>query len=164
MQRTMRLTVLLMLISALAACGFKLRQATEIPPEASPMYVQADEGSKLGASIREALIDGGIEIATTPSTAKLVIRVLSERESSRLAAVNADGKVIANELIYSVTFDAAKSDGSALTEVQSDEMRREHVNPADEVLGKAEEVELIRADMVRAMTERVFDRLKALLL
>jgi LPS-assembly lipoprotein len=93
-----------------------------------------------------------------------VIRVLSERESSRLAAVNADGKVIANELIYSVTFDAAKSDGSALTEVQSDEMRREHVNPADEVLGKAEEVELIRADMVRAMTERVFDRLKALLL
>jgi LPS-assembly lipoprotein len=164
MLSTLRLMATLWLVISLAGCGFQLRQSAEIPPEVSPMYVQANDGSKIAAAMREALISSGIEIAADAAQSKLMIRVLSESESSRVVAVNADGKVIANELIYSVRFDAASAAGSPLTEAQTVELRREHVNPENEVLGKAAEEELIRTDMIETMTGRIFDRLKAQLL
>lgn len=93
--------------------------------------------------------------------AKVVVRILDEAHSSRVSAVNSQGKVIGSELHYRVVFDGIRGTGQPLIERQSVEVARDYINPEVEVLGKSEEAELIRRDLERDMADRILRRLRA---
>ena len=162
--RLARFLPILLIAALLSGCGFQLRGATEIPPELSPLYVQAAGGSRVGKALRIALRGGSVEVANSPAEAATIIRILEEIEDNRVNAVNSQGKVIARDLLYRVSFDAIQADGGQLAQRQTIKLNREHVNPEEEVIGKAEEAELIRRDMAEDMADRILRRLKAQLL
>ena len=101
------------------------------------------------------------ELTGAREDAGTVIRILQENQDERVTAVDNQGKVVSKELLYLVTFDAVKPDGTQLAKRQTIRLAREHVNPEDDIIGRAEEADLIRRDMAEDMADRILRRLKA---
>ncbi len=155
---------LLVAVFTLGACGFKLRSAVEIPADLNPMLVTSNGGSEVRAAILQRLEISEVREAKSAKDARIIVRILGESRSSRVAAVDRDGKVIARELHLRVTFDAVDSGGNQRVERQTLDLVRTYENPDVEVLGKQLEADLIFEDLVHDAADRVLGRLQATLL
>jgi len=162
--RAARLLSLFIITALLSGCGFQLRGTTDIPKELSPVYVQAGPGSRVGRALQTALRSNDVAVTASREGAATVIRIQAETQDQRTSAVNSQGKVIAKDLLYRVSFDAVAADGGQLAKQQTIKLSRELVNPEEQYIGKAEEAGLIRQDMARDMADRILRRLKAQLL
>lgn len=154
-------SLLTMLTLTLGACGFHLRGAVEIPPALEPIYIQAPAGSPVGAAILQRLEIAGARQAASPKDARTLIRIGGESRSARTLAVDRNGKVLASELHYRVTFDAAGADGKVMVQQQALDLVRTYDNPDVEVLGKQLESDLIYEDLAQDAADRILDRLRA---
>lgn len=152
--------LLLAALLATGACGFKLRGDVEVPAELSPVFVQARRGSPVGNEIVRHLQGSQVQLAAGPRQARTIIRLGNERRSSRVVAVDRDGKVLARELHYGLTFDAVTPDGKQLVPQQSLDLVRSYEDPGAEVLGKQLESELIYTDMFSDAADRILTRLR----
>lgn len=152
-----------LLAATLAGCGFHLRGAAEVPPELSPVYIQADPGSRVSSALQGFLAMSKVQLAPNPAEARLIVRILGESRSSRVAAVDRNGKVIAEELHLRVRFDVLGPDRTQRLEPQSLDLVRTYENPDVEVLGKQQEAELIYADLSEDAADRILMRLRAAL-
>lgn len=159
-----RWCLLLALVLGLSACGFKLRGMVEIPPELNPMYIEATGASSVHAAILQRLEISNVQLAPRPEDARIIIRLSSEARSSRVAAVDRDGKALSSELHFQVTFDAVTADGKEKVSAQTLDLVRTYDNPDVEVLGKQLEAELIYDDLVQDAADRILGRLRAALL
>lgn len=156
--------LVLLLAATLAGCGFQLRGTAEIPPDLAPIYVQAAEGSAVRTALERRLELNSGALTRNAAEARLLVRVLGESRSTRVAAVDRGGKVIAQELHLRVRFDAANPDGSERLAAQSLDLVRTFENPDVEVLGKQQEADLIYEDLVDDAADRILLRLRATLL
>jgi len=147
--------LLLAVVLATSACGFRLRGDLEIPAELSPVFVQAQPGSPVGDEIVRHLQGSQVQLAAAPRQAHTIIRISNERRSSQIIAVNRDGKVLERELHYGLTFDAVTPDGKQLVPQQSLNLARSYEDPGAEVLGKQSENELIYTDMFSDAADRI---------
>lgn len=154
-------SVLAALVLGLSACGFHLRGAVEIPPGLNPMFIQASGGSPVRAAILQRLEIAAVRQAANPQDARIVIRIGGESRSARVAAVDRDGKVLASELHFGVTFDAVEPDGKVMVPQQTLDLVRTYENPDVEVLGKQLESDLIYEDLAQDAADRILDRLRA---
>ena len=93
----------------------------------------------------------------------MIVRIGKESRTSRVVAVDRDGKALASELYYGVTFDAVSGDGKQLVPKQTIDVVRGYEDPDVEVLGKQLEAELIYADMFSDAANRILHRLRAAL-
>lgn len=158
------MTVILSGILLTSACGFKLRGQVEIPPELNPMSIQPPSGSPVRDALVEQLQGSQVRLAARPEDARIVIRLSNEGRSSRVVAVDRNGKALAYELHYQVTFDAVAPDGKQLVPAQSIDVVRSQDDPNVDVLGKQLESDLIYEDMTRDAAIRILGRLRAVLL
>ncbi len=155
--------LLAVLLLMQAGCGFHLRGNVEIPKEYNPMYIQAGGDSSVARAIRDLLVGSNVGLTTKPAEARLTLRILSEKRSSRVAAVDANGKTLAYELHYLVRFDAIGTDGQPRVPAQTMDLTRTFDNPDVEVLGKQLEQEMIYEDFATDAADRILMRLRAVL-
>jgi len=160
----LRFLLALLLLGTLAACGFQLRGTAEIPQDLSPIYVQAADSSPVRAAMLRRLELNPGALTGNAADARLLIRILGESRSARVAAVDRGGKVIAQELHLRVRFDAASPDGSERVPPQTLDLVRTFENPDVEVLGKQQEADLIYQDLAEDAADRILLRLRAVLL
>lgn len=158
------ITVFLATVLLTSSCGFKLRGQVEIPPEINPMFIQSPGESPVGSAIVERLQGSQVRLAARPQDARVIVRIASESRGSRVAAVDRDGKALAYELHYQVSFDAVAPDGKELVPLQTLDVVRSQDNPDVEVLGKQLEADLIYEDLIRDAANRILNRLRAVLL
>lgn len=151
------------LFLALAGCGFHLRGVTTIPPSLNPMYIQAPAGSPIRAALVERLQGSQVRLASGAKDARITLRISSESRSSRVAAVDRSGKVLAYELHLRVTFDAVDAKGRQLVPRNTVDLVRTYNNPDVEVLGKQLESNLIYEDLAQDAADRILFRLQAAL-
>lgn len=154
----------LCLVTLLGGCGFHLRGAVEIPPQLTPMFIQANGGSPVAGAIKDQLRANPTLLTNSVSDAKLILRILSEGRSSWVAAVDSNGKALAYELHYQVRFDAVGPDGKERVPTQTLDLVRTFDNPDVEVLGKQLEEEMIYNDFAVDAADRVLMRLRATLM
>lgn len=153
---------LLLALLITSGCGFQLRGTLEIPSEYSPVFIES--GGAVGAVMQERFQSGKVAITQAPDQAGLMVRVLGQERSSRIVAVDRDGKALAYELTYSVTFDALGPQGQVLLPPQQlAAVRTFDDNPDVAVLGKQLESEIIYQDLVADVADRVLLRLRAAL-
>jgi LPS-assembly lipoprotein len=157
------MALLLVLVVATSACGFKLRGQLQIPPGLNPLYIQADQGSALRRTIVDQLQGSKVRLAARPQDARVILRIQKVARSSRVIAVDRNGKALASELYYRVTFDAVTPDGKQLASRQTIDITRTYENPDVEVLGKQSEESLIYEEMIRDAADRILDRMRAAL-
>lgn len=146
-----------------AGCGFRLRGSVEIPPEYNPMLIQAPGGSPVERAIRDLLVGSQVRLTTNPAEARLTLRILSENRSARVAAVDLNGKTLAYELHYLVSFEAVAMDGQTRVPRQTLDLARTFDNPDVEVLGKQLEQAMIYDDFAVEAADRILMRLRAVL-
>lgn len=154
-------TVFLIAILLTSACGFKLRGQVEIPPELNPMSVQPQSGSPVGDALVEQLQGSQVQLTERPQDARLIIRLSNEARGTRVVAVDRNGKALAYELHYQVSFDAVSSDGKQMVPAQTIDVARTQNNPDVDVLGEQLESDLIYEDMIRDAANRILGRLRA---
>jgi len=155
--------LLLAALLVTSACGFRLRGAVEIPSKLSPVFVRPQHGSPVGNAIVRHLQGSQVQLAAGPRQARTIIRISNERRSSRVVAVDRNGKALARELHYGLTFDVVTPDGKQLVPQQSLDLVRSYEDPGAEVLGKQSESELIFADMFSDAADRILTRLRVAL-
>ncbi len=161
MLRIYVLTGLFLVVLGLSACGFHLRGAVSAPEELMPVYVQGEADSGVADNLREILADGGIQLAAAPDQARSQIRLFKEKSSTRVLAVDGQGKVLERELIYQLEFDVLDSAGAEWVPRQRVVVTRAQVNPDVEVLGKQQEAMLLLEDMEQEVSGRILTRIRA---
>lgn len=164
MSRVPVLMMVSLLCLAQLGCGFRLRGAVDIPDTLNPIFIQANAGSAVRAAMLGQLAGGQVRVTDDVQEAKLIVRLLTERTDSRVAALDSRGGILAYELIYRVGYDAIAPDGTQVIPVQSFELVRNFDNPDVEVLGKQLEEALIFQDFARDAADRILMRLRMALL
>lgn len=143
----------------ISGCGFHLRGVQELPESIDPVFVQADPRSDLAEEMRTGIRAAGLDVASTPQEAQLIVRLLEETQNDRVLAMDSRGKVIESELIYTARVDVLNNKGETLVEPQQIERRQSQVDAEIEVLGKQQERDLLLDDLRREMAASILRRL-----
>jgi LPS-assembly lipoprotein len=158
-----RLLVLVCLLLALAACGFRPRASLALADDLGPVsVVTSDAFSPLGQGLSTALARAGAQaaVAGEPSA---TLRVLAESLQTRPLSLDAQAQVREFETRYRVQFDLIGADGATLLAPQWVELRREFVFDSVATAGSPAEQALIESELRRDMQAAILRRLDAAL-
>jgi LPS-assembly lipoprotein len=95
-----RLGPIVLLVLALAACGFQLRGAYGIDDALQPLRIEARGDFR--DTLERALRTGGVELTSSRDQAAATLRVLDTERERRVLAIREDGRVDEYELVYRV--------------------------------------------------------------
>jgi len=155
--------LLVLALSLVTACGFKLRGAVDIPPDLSPVYVEAPANSAVVGVLRERFQISGVGQAASAKEARALVRILSESRRSRVGALDSAGKVIARELFLDLRFEARDAAGKTLVEPQAISLSRTVEDADVEVLGKQLEAEILYDELAQDAATQILASLRAAL-
>jgi LPS-assembly lipoprotein len=182
--RAAKLSVVLLLVSLLAACGFKLRGSAELPGYKLPFSTIAL--SLAPTSEFYALLKRNIE-ASSPGTrvgdakdAEAILTVLADTIVKNILSLNAAGRAREYQLVRSFTFKVHANVASATpaaqvkyTDVRPTVVATEYIPPStitlrrditfsdDLVLSKESEEALLQRDMQSDLVQQLMRRLAA---
>ena len=155
---------LLLAVLAISACGFKLRDAYDIPSAMRQTYVEGSERSEVYIGLQRALRSSGVTVTQRREEAAAVLRLSAEKTGRRVLSVGRDARVSEYEVYYSITFDVRRQgedDKSYIIEPQDLRLTREYVYDETGVLGKSDEEALLRQEMQRDLVRLIMYRIEA---
>ena len=150
-------------LSALTACGFKLRQAPSLA--FTSLYVGVAEGSLFGNELKRSLASlGSLQVvgdAKLKQTAQVLLEVLQERREKTVVGVNAAGQVREFQLRIRVKFRLVTPQGKELIEDTELLQQRDISFNESAVLAKETEEGLLYRDMQTDIVQQLLRRLAA---
>ena len=142
--------------SLLGGCGFQLRGQAQLPFAAA--YVDAQDGSSLGESLRLAL-RGEKKLALRREAVPVLIKLSRESRGKNILSLSGSGKVSEYRLEYRVELSAFAASGAELIAPLQIFQTRDFTNNDAQVLAKeSEEATLNRAmeqDSLRQILRRL---------
>jgi LPS-assembly lipoprotein len=154
----------LLLVLALAGCGFQLRDALTLPPDLGRVQVESgDPYSALRQSLELSLERAGATVvpATAREDGASRLRLLSEVWDSQPIAVDERGRAQEFSLRYAAVFALERADGTVLVPRQVVELSRDYVSLPENSTGTESERELLAREMQREMTASILRRIDA---
>lgn len=152
----------IVLVLALSACGFQLRNALTLPPDLGPVkVVSVDRYSPLAESLARALDRAGATAATADTVDAAVLDLLAESWGDTPISVDALGRTQEFSLRYAVIFELRKADGSMLVPRQTLELSRDFVANPVNAIGTEGEREILQRELRREMAAAVLRRIDA---
>ena len=149
------------LLCLLSACGFQLRGSggTALPESWHDMYlVTGNPNSELSREIESRFAADGVNWVAQEN-ANYIVTVGSEKFAQRNLSLNAQARAAELELTLSTQFAVVDSQGKAVMEKSQVSVLRQMENDPRNVVGKAEEVRILRSemrsDLVRQMMRRI---------
>ena len=159
----LRLFAIFALCLSLAACGYHLRGSTA----ALSFAVQSIQVVSVGAGqvahvVKQRLEQSAVKVVDNPEQAQAILTLSGERYDNRVLSVDpSDGKVLEYEIDYQVGVAITRPDGTAIRESQPISLSRDLTFDPDAVLGKADEQQTVRADMLQDAAQSVLFRLQS---
>jgi len=142
----------------LAACGFQLRGAQQLPFET--IFVNTPPNSALGArltrQIRAGTATRTVDLATE---ANAVLEIVGESRDKEVLTLNAQGRAVEYKLVYRLRF--RLHDGKGREFIATTELRAQRdisINDSQVLAKESEETLLYRdmqADLVQQMLRRI---------
>jgi LPS-assembly lipoprotein len=134
--------LLILSLTLLVSCGFKLRGQVELPPDMAVTYINVGGSpttppSPLGFALRRVLETNGAVVTTDPAEATANLVVLRDAVRRRLVAASRGGVDREYTLTYTVDYKVTRADGSPLVE-DSVSLSRDLLYPDAAVLGREE--------------------------
>lgn len=147
------------LAGVLAACGFHLRSAVELPAGMNTIYPQGfAPGSPFLTYLAQYLKQTNGQLTSKREDAGVILNAVNEQFTRREVSLNETGKANMYELSYAVTYDLQDSKGEPILASQTITVVRDYFNPQVEVIGKSTEEGIIKKEMyqeaVRTMLRR----------
>ena len=162
MMRHLRILSLVFLVCTLAACGFQLRGAYNLPEHLSPLFLDKDSMSLLlYKELRSTIKASGAELTEDRATAASILQISREQKTRDVISVDSLGRAREYRLIYRFSFTLQASEEAVIDNSNIQLTRNLLFNP-EAVLGVAEETENIYRDMVRDSAGLILLRLQAL--
>ena len=157
--RTLSVALLAMLV--LSACGFRLRGSGPQPVlPFRTLFISVAETSPLGVTLRRNLdAMSNIEIVNDRTLADAALEVISEGKDKQVLSLNSQGRVREYTLLYRANFRVVDKEGRQLLAPTDLVIRRIQSFNENQVLAKeAEEATLFRemqSDLVQQILRRV---------
>ena len=140
--------LVLLLVFLLAGCGFHLRDSDALARHA-PLYLEGiDRYNPLSRRLRSALTASGIEVVSSPESAKAVLRIRDLGENQRVITVDSRGKATEYMLIRKVMISLADPDGGELVSEQEVGVRRSWIEVGKTGLAGRREASELRIEML----------------
>jgi LPS-assembly lipoprotein len=140
--------LVLLLVFLLAGCGFHLRDSDALARHA-PLYLEGiDRYNPLSRRLRSALTASGIEVVSSPESAKAVLRIRDLGENQRVITVDSRGKATEYMLIRKVMISLADPDGGELVGEQEVGVRRSWIEVGKTGLAGRREASELRIEML----------------
>jgi LPS-assembly lipoprotein len=156
-----RQAAVIALASLLAACGFQLRAAPDIPTEMARTYIAADDKHSLFyRRLRDELGNSGVQVVDSPVASSAVFTILSDVTDRRVLSVSAQNVPREYEVYYSIYY-SVRSDDKTIMQPQSLTLARDYTYDETLVLGKAHEEELLREAIVDDLVRIVLKQLSS---
>jgi len=156
----LRALSVVLLLGGVTGCGFQLRGPIAVPAGVEPIHLQA--AGLIRQALEGRLDAGSVQLTAVPQEAGLILRVLDQSRSSRVVAVDREGKALAFALEYWVRFDAVKPTGEQVVAPRSLRLERTFDdNPDVAVLGKQLESEIIYQDLAGDAADQILMSLRA---
>ncbi len=150
------------LVLALPACGFQLRDALTLPADMGPVkVVSASRYSPLAERLEQSLVRAGATAATASVSDPAVLRIKAERWGDTPVSVDGRGRAQEFSLRYAVVFDLRNGDGSVLVPEQSIELSRDYISVPTSSIGTEGEREILVRELQREMASSILRRIDA---
>jgi LPS-assembly lipoprotein len=151
-----------LLVVAVAGCGFQLRGSASLPPEMTTTWLQVqDRSSPFVRELELLLRANGVTLADGPGADIAELRIRRERISRRALSIAGDARVREFELVFDLEFELKGPGGEPLLRPETLRLERDFQFDEQEILGAANEEELLREDLSRSMAQTLIRRLEA---
>ena len=159
-----RLSLAVLGLSLLVACGFKPRGALEVPPDVGPLRVEArDPYDPVAAGLTRALQRAEVLAPEDFEQDTGTLRLVGQRWEDGPLLVDDTARVREWATRYIVTFELDGPGGDAVMPRQTVELSREYDYDATAAFGTGEEQEVIREELERGMVAAILRRVDAAL-
>lgn len=159
-EKIMRVRLFLWLPLALfiAACGFQLRGAMQLPYQS--LYIAVASDGTLGMELRRQLraSQPGL-LVEDGKPAEAIFRQLSDNRERIIAAINADGRAREYQLRLSYSFRLENAKGEPLTPTSQIIIAREITYDDNQVLSKDQEEAFLWLSMEKDLVQQILRRL-----
>jgi LPS-assembly lipoprotein len=158
------LSIALLAVLMLSACGFRLRGTGPQPVlPFKTLFVSVAETSPLGVQLRRNLdAMSNIEIVSDRKLADAALEVLNEGRDKQVLSLNSQGRVREYTLLYRLSFRVVDKEGRQLLAPTELVIRRIQSFNENQVLAKeAEEATLFR-EMQNDLVQQVLRRISAI--
>lgn len=151
------------LILMLAACGFQLRGAADLPASLQTMHIQGISlRSELGIELKQTLERNGIRIVEAYEEGVALFSIKQNRFTRQVLSVGADGRANEYELTQVLVVRVTDAEEGVRMEDERFEARRDYQYDPIQVLGREDEERLLREDMNKQLSQAILRRLDAL--
>ena len=158
-----RLTLSLLLLTLLSACGFQPRgQVSQLQSVPQPLYIAGVEPySPLGKELRQQLTLAGASLTTDADKAGAVLRISKVGHGQRLLSLDSRNRQAEAELEESLHFNLRSAQSGELVPDQTVRVVRTLYKPQNQVLAYRHEEDTVRGDMRRELVNLMIRRLAA---
>jgi LPS-assembly lipoprotein len=148
------------LVLSLAACGFALRGARELPAGMAETRIEAGTpGSALVAYLKRFLRDSAVRV-TERSTGDAALLKIHESTTRRVLSVGTDAKALEYEVLYSATF-SLRIPGKQEFPEKTITLSRDYIFDRQAVLAANEEENMLVRDMQRELARMIVEQIAA---
>lgn len=156
-----RHALLALVLLALAGCGFQFRGTPDFPPQMAVMHIAAaDRYSPFYRELVTVLRRSDVTLTDDPTTARTILRIITDDTGRRLLSVTARNTPAEYELYYRVRF-SVDVDGVEVVPLEQLALTRDFAFDETQVLGKAAEEQIIRDAIASNLVGLVTRRLTA---
>lgn len=144
----------------LSGCGFHLRgpQALDFPT----VHINTPASTELGAQLRRLIATSGTTtVVEDAAQAEARLQILGNDRGREILSLTGAGKVREYQLTQTLRFQLLDKAGKPLIPPTSVSARREYTFDDSQVLGKAQEEELLYRDMQNDLVQQMMRRLAA---
>ncbi len=149
------------LLCILSACGFQLRGAggTGLPQAWSKMHlITNNPNGELSRELQSIFAANGVEWVAAEQ-ANYLLSVSAERFKQRNLSLNAQARAAEFELTLYTTFSVKNAQGVDIMKSSNASVVKQMENDPRNVVGKAEEVRILRSEMRTELIQQIMRRI-----
>ncbi len=159
----MRLLLILLLVSTLAACGFRLVNSGGLPPVLSRVHIDMQLGYRVSeppveTALRAKLVRRGAKIVAKSDKAETQIRLSNLDERRETLSIGVDGKALEYRLLIGVRYELLQN-GKVLLPADTISVSRDYSFQLDQILQKELEEQQLREYIQNELAELVLLRI-----
>lgn len=154
------LGLLLLCVTLLTACGFKLRGSYELPFDT--LYIGLPESNELYAALKRNIeASTKTRIIANREEAQASLTVVYDRTTQGILSLSGTGRVTEYQLVRTFAFRVLDKNNQDIIPQREIVLRRDLPYSDDVVLAKASETELLVRDMQNDLINQILRRLAA---
>ena len=155
-------TILLASLIVLSGCGFRLQGSFTLPEVMSVTYLQTgNEYSEFYRAMKRRLIQSGARVTRDRSEATATLVIGGDSTGQRVLSVSSSNVPQEYEVFYSLEY-SVRAHGQELLAPKEITLTRNYTYDETDVLGKAQEEQVLRSSLVDDLVRLVSLRLAAL--